>query len=171
MRSCGIQLRVITQRVPKILFCIMSSKVILLKLVPHLSISEHNITHAEGTKITDLHFNLSNTSVSLSEPFCYVVCLISGVCLHDRGLWIRISRCLMCSICFLLPVANLDHDLTTRGIATRCTVHLHNSYPMYNFIASDIKKLLMTTKCNWWYTRYHGISNVESALRECNLVK
>ena len=33
---CGIHLRAISQREPKMLFCIMSLKIILLKILPHL---------------------------------------------------------------------------------------------------------------------------------------
>ena len=36
MRFCGIQMRVISLRAPKVMFCIMTLKIILLKLLPHL---------------------------------------------------------------------------------------------------------------------------------------
>ena len=40
MRYCGIHLRIISQQLPKLLFCIMSLKIILLNLLPHLPMAK-----------------------------------------------------------------------------------------------------------------------------------
>ena len=44
VRFCDIHLRAISQQVPKVLFCIMSLKILLLKLLPHLP-GVNELTH------------------------------------------------------------------------------------------------------------------------------
>ena len=78
MRFCGICPRAISQQVPKLLFCTMTLKIILLKLLPHLPVANE----------LSLRFDVFLTPVFLfisrwvSGPFQWILRFGSGKFYH-----------------------------------------------------------------------------------------
>ena len=69
VRFCGIQLRAISQRVPKLLFCIMNLKMSLLKLQPLLTFTWSNKGHYNGAKMSAMASKITGVTLFYSTVY------------------------------------------------------------------------------------------------------